>query len=71
MSTESIFLILILIFCIIMLSRFIVRMMKTKESKFKIMIYYSRILLGFLIAMTFYISFMVLKGEDVIEKFLG
>jgi len=68
---EQIYLLVILLFVIILLSRFIVRMMKSNNAKFRIPILYSRILLGFLLAMLFYIIFLMLKGEDVISKLLG
>lgn len=68
---EQIYLLVILLFVIILLSRFIVRMMKSNNTKFRIPILYSRILLGFLVAMLFYIIFLMLKGEDVISKLLG
>ncbi len=68
---EQIYLLVILLFIIILLSRFIVRMMKSNNAKFRIPILYGRILLGFLVAMLFYIVFLMLKGEDVISKLMG
>jgi len=68
---EQIYLLVILLLVVIMLSRFIVRMMKSNNPKFRIPILYSRILLGFLVAMLLYIIFLMLKGEDVISKLLG
>ena len=68
---EQIYLIVIIIFVIIVLSRFIVRMMKMDNPKYNIPIFYGRILLGFLIAMFFYIIYSMLKGEEVITKLMG
>ena len=68
---ESIYLLLILVLVIVLLSRFIVRMMKTEDKKYRIPILYGRALLGFLLAMLFYIVYLMLKGENVIEKLWG
>ena len=68
---EEIYLLVILVFVIVILSKFVVRLMKTDNEKYKIPILYGRILLGFLVAMLFYIIFLMLKGEDVISKLLG
>jgi hypothetical protein len=68
---EAIYLLLIIIFIIIVLSKFIVRLMRLDTTKYKIAILYGRILLGFLVAMLLYIIFLMLKGEDVISRFLG
>ncbi len=69
--TEQIYLLLILLFVIILLSKFVVRMIKSDNLKYRIPIFYGRILLGFLVAMLFYIVYLMLTGEDVISKFLG
>ena len=66
---DQIYLILILIFIIIVLSKFIVRLYKTEHPKTKTAIFYFRMLLGFLIAMTIYIIIQVIKGRNVLEKF--
>jgi len=68
---EAIYLLVILVFVIVILSKFVVRLMKTDNEKYKIPILYGRILLGFLVAMLFYIIFLLLKGEDVISRLLG
>ena len=68
---ESIYLIIILAFFIVVLSRFIVRMMKTGNKKYRIPVLYGRALLGFLLAMLFYIVYLILKGENVIGKLFG
>lgn len=68
---EAIYLLLIIIFIIIVLSKFIVRLMRLDTTKYKMAILYGRILLGFLVAMLLYIIFLMLKGEDVISRFLG
>ena len=66
---DQIYLILILIFIILMLSRFIVRLYKTNYSRAKGAIFYFRMLLGFLIAMTIYIIIQLIKGRNVLEQF--
>jgi len=68
---EQIYLLLIIIFVIVVLSRFIVRMINMDNPKYNIPIFYGRILLGFLIAMFFYIIYSMLKGEGIITKFMG
>lgn len=68
---ENIYLLVVIIFVIIVLSRFIVRMMNMDQQKYSIPILYGRILLGFLIAMFFYIIYLMVKGEEVITKFMG
>ncbi|MFW6134585.1 MAG: hypothetical protein ACOC5R_03310 [Elusimicrobiota bacterium] len=68
---EQIYLIVILIFVIFMLSKLIARMMKTNYQKYRIPILYGRVLLGFLLAMFFYIIYLILKGEDVINRLMG
>jgi L-asparagine transporter-like permease len=68
---EEIFLLLILLFIIIVLSKLVVRLMKSDHKKYRIPILYGRILLGFLLAMLLYIVYLMLKGEDVINKLVG
>jgi len=68
---EQIYLILILIFIIIVLSRFIVRLYNTDHPRAKNAIFYFRMLLGFLIAMTIYIVVELVRGHNVLEKFFG
>ncbi len=67
--SESIYLILILIFIIILLSKFIVGLYKTNYPRAKTAIFYFRMLLGFLIAMTIYIAIQAIKGHNVLEQF--
>jgi len=68
---EQIYLILILVFVIFALSRFIVRLYKSENPKTKNAIFYFRMLLGFLIAMIIYAMIGVLRGQDVIGRFFG
>jgi hypothetical protein len=68
---EQIYLILILIFIIIVLSRFIVRLYSTDHPRVKGAIFYFRMLLGFLIAMTIYVIIEVIRGHNVLERFYG
>jgi len=68
---EGIYLLVILIFITIVLSKFIVRLMRLDSIKYRIAILYGRVLLGFLLAMLLYIIFLMLRGEDVISKLLG
>ncbi len=68
---EQIYLILILIFIIIALSRFIIRLYSTNHPQVKSAIFYFRMLLGFLIAMTIYIIIEAIKGHNVLERFYG
>jgi len=68
---EQIYLILILVFIIIVLSKFIVRLYITNHPRAKSAIFYFRMLLGFLIAMTIYIIIEVIRGHNVLERFYG
>jgi len=68
---EQIYLILILIFIIIVLSRFIVRLYNTDHPRAKNAIFYFRMLLGFLIAMTIYVVVEAVRGHNVLERFFG
>lgn len=66
---DQIYLILLLIFAIIVLSKFIVKLYNTNHSKTKAAIFYFRMLLGFLIAMTIYIIVETIRGHNVLERF--
>jgi hypothetical protein len=66
---DQIYLILILIFIIIVLSRFIIRLYNTNHPKTKAVIFYFRMCLGFLIAMTIYIVVEAIRGHNVLERF--
>ena len=68
---EQILLLVILVFIIIVLSKFIIRMIKSNNAKCRIPILYGRILLGFLLAMLFYTVYLMLTGEDIISRLLG
>lgn len=69
--SEQIYLILILFFIIVLLSKFIVRLYKANYPRAKGAIFYFRMLLGFLIAMTIYIIIQAIKGHNVLEQFFG
>jgi len=68
---DQIYLILILIFIILVLSRFIVRLYKTDNSKAKGAIFFFRMLLGFLIAMLIFVIVEAIRGNNVLERFFG
>jgi len=68
---DPIYLILILIFVIFALSRFIVLLYKSENTKAKSAILYFRMLLGFLIAMLIFSIIGILKGQDVVGKLFG
>lgn len=68
---EQIALLAILFFIIIFLVQIIAKMMRSDEPKYKIPIFYGRILLGFLLAMLAYLLFLMLKGEDIVSKLFG
>jgi hypothetical protein len=68
---DQIYLILILIFIIFMLSRFIVRLYNTDNQKAKGAIFFFRMLLGFLIAMLVFVIVEAMRGNNVIKRFLG
>jgi len=68
---EQIYLILILIFIILVLSRFIVRLYNTDDPKTKGAIFFFRMLLGFLIAMLVFVIVEAIRGNNVIERFFG
>ena len=68
---DQIYLILILIFIILVLSRFIVRLYNTDNQKAKGAIYFFRMLLGFLIAMLVFVIVEAIRGNNVLERFFG
>ncbi|MBA7535133.1 hypothetical protein ES705_39822 [subsurface metagenome] len=68
---EQIYLILILVFIILVLSRFIVRLYNTDNQKAKGAIFFFRMLLGFLIAMLVFVIVEAIRGNNVIERFFG
>ena len=68
---EQIYLILILVFIILVLSRFIVRLYNTDNPKTKGAIFFFRMLLGFLIAMLVFIIVETIRGNNVVERFFG
>ena len=68
---DQIYLILILIFIILLLSRFIVRLYNTDNQKAKGAIFFFRMLLGFLIAMLVFVIVEAIRGNNVIERFFG
>ena len=69
--SEKIYFVLILIFFIIVLSRFIVRMYRLDNKKTKNAIFFFRVVLGFLIAMLIYAVIGIFKGQDIIESIFG
>jgi len=66
---DQIYLILILVFIILVLSRFIVRLYHTDNQKAKGAIFFFRMLLGFLIAMLVFVIVEAIRGNNVIERF--
>jgi len=68
---DQIYLILILVFIILVLSRFIVRLYNTDNPKRKGAIFFFRMLLGFLIAMLVFVIVEAIRGNNVIERFFG
>jgi len=68
---DQIYLILILVFIILVLSRFIVRLYNTDNPKSKGAIFFFRMLLGFLIAMLVFVIVEAIKGNNVLERFFG
>ena len=68
---EGLFLLVILIFLIAVLSKIIVKMMNSGNGKYKVAIFYSRMLLGFFLTMVVYIGYLLIKGEDILIKFFG
>jgi len=68
---DQIYLILILVFIILVLSRFIVRLYNTDDQKAKGAIFFFRMLLGFLIAMLVFVIVEAIRGNNVLERFFG
>jgi hypothetical protein len=68
---DQIYLILILIFIILVLSRFIVKLYNTDNQKAKGAIFFFRMLLGFLIAMLVFVIVEAIRGNNIIERFFG
>ena len=68
---EQIYLILILVFIILALSRFIVRLYNTDNPKVKGAIFFFRMLLGFMIAMLLFVIVEMIRGNNVAERFFG
>ena len=68
---DQIYLILILVFIILMLSKFIVRLYNTDNPKTKGAIFFFRMLLGFLIAMLVFVIVEAIRGNKVVERFFG
>ena len=68
---EQIYLILILVFIILVLSRFIVRLYSTDNRKAAGAIFFFRMLLGFLIAMLVFVIVEAIRGNNVLERFFG
>jgi VIT1/CCC1 family predicted Fe2+/Mn2+ transporter len=68
---EQIYLILILVFIILVLSRFIVRLYNTDNSKARGAIFFFRMLLGFLIAMFVFVIVEAIRGNNVLERFFS
>jgi len=68
---DQIYLILILVFIILMLSKFIVRLYNTDNPKTKGAIFFFRMLLGFLIAMLVFVIVEAIRGNNVVERFFG
>jgi polyferredoxin len=68
---EQIYLILILVFIILVLSRFIVRLYNTDNPKTKGAIFFFRMLLGFMIAMLVFVIVETIRGNNVVERFFG
>jgi len=56
---------------IIILSRFIIYLYQSDHPKAKGAIFYFRMLLGFIVAMTIYIIIEVIRGHNVLERFYG
>jgi len=68
---EQVYLILILVFIILVLSRFIVRLYNTDNPKTKGAIFFFRMLLGFMIAMLVFVIVETIRGNNVVERFFG
>ncbi len=68
---DQIYLILILIFIILVLSRFIVRLYSTDNPKARGAVFFFRMLLGFLIAMLVFVIVEAIRGNNILEGFFG
>ena len=68
---EQIYLILILVFIILVLSRFIIRLYNTDNPKTKGAVFFFRMLLGLMIAMLVFVIVETIRGNNVIERFFG
>jgi hypothetical protein len=68
---DQIYLILILIFIILVLSRFIVRLYSTDNPKARGAVFFFRMLLGFLIAMLVFVIVEAIRGNNILERFFG
>lgn len=68
---EQIYLILILVFIILLLSGFIVRLYNTDNPKARGATFFFRMLLGFLIAMLVFVIVEAIRGNNVLERFFG
>ena len=68
---DQIYLILIIVFIILVLSRLIVRLYNTDNSKARGAIFFFRMLLGFLIAMLVFVIVEAIRGNNVLERFFG
>jgi len=68
---DQIYLILIMVFIILVLSRFIVRLYNTDNPKTRGAIFFFRMLLGFLIAMLIFVIVETIRGNNVVERFFG
>jgi hypothetical protein len=68
---DQIYLILIMVFIILVLSRFIVRLYNTDDPKTRGAIFFFRMLLGFLIAMLIFVIVETIRGNNVVERFFG
>ena len=68
---DQIYLILILIFIILVLSRFIVRIYSTDNPKARGAVFFFRMLLGFLIAMLVFVIVEAIRGNKIVERFFG
>ncbi len=68
---DQIYLILIMVFIILVLSRFIIRLYNTDDPKARGAIFFFRMLLGFLIAMLIFVIVETIRGNNVVERFFG
>ena len=68
---DQIYLILVLIFIFLVLSRFTVRLYNTDNPKAKGAVFFFRMLLGFLIAMLVFVIVEAIRGNNVLERFFG